>query len=120
MALEPGETVLPPAPVEAAGDDLFEALPWIACAATNGKLLCFAAAEVKVQDKGRGTILMQLDKGERLAWVGLYHDVLTVPVVMRGKTQALVLKGEDLARHVLHRARKGVLLPRKAMPVKIA
>ncbi len=120
MALEPGETVLPPAPVEAAGDDLFDALPWIACAATNGKLLCFAAAEVKVQDKGRGTILMQLDKGERLAWVGLYHDVLTVPVVMRGKTQALVLKGEDLARHVLHRARKGVLLPRKAMPLKIA
>ena len=119
MALEAGETVLPPAPVEAAGDDLFETLPWVACAATNGKLLSFAAAEVKVQDKGRGTMLMQLDKGEHLAWVGLYRDVLTVPVVMRGKTQSLVLKGEDLARHVLHRARKGVLLPRKAMPVKI-
>jgi len=120
MALESGETVLPPVAIAGAGDDLFATLPYVACAASNGKLLCFAASEVKVQDKGRGTILMQLDKGERLSWVGMFADALTIPVVIRGKHQALVLKGEDLARHVLHRARKGALLPRKALPVKMA
>ncbi len=118
MTLDDGETPLPPAAVEATGTDLFEAMPYVACAATNGKLLCFAAAEVKAQDKGRGTMLMQLDRGERLAWVGLYRDALTVPVVARGKPQALLLKGEELARYVLHRARKGLLLPRKAVPVR--
>ncbi|MEP7205881.1 MAG: DNA topoisomerase IV subunit A [Casimicrobiaceae bacterium] len=118
MAIESGETVLPPAAVEAIGTDLFEALPNVACAATNGKLLCFAAAELKLQDRGRGTMLMQLDRGERMAWAGLYRDVLRVPVVVRGKAQPLVIKGEELARYVLHRARKGLLLPRKAVPVK--
>ncbi|MEO5700361.1 MAG: DNA topoisomerase IV subunit A [Casimicrobiaceae bacterium] len=118
MAIESGETVLPPAAVEASGTDLFEALPNVACAATNGKLLCFAAAELKLQDRGRGTMLMQLDRGEQMAWAGLYRDVLRVPVVIRGKAQPLVIKGEELARYVLHRARKGLLLPRKAVPVK--
>ena len=117
MTLEEGEAMLPPARVDAAGDDLFDAAPWVACAATNGKLLCFALDEVKRQDKGRGTMLIQLDKGERLAWMGLYRDALAVPVTVRGKPQRLTLKGEDLARYVLHRARKGVLLPKKATPV---
>jgi len=120
MALEPGETVLPPVAITGASDDLFATLPYIACAASNGKLLCFAASEVKVQDKGRGTMLMQLDKGERLAWAGMFADTLTVPVVMRGKHQKVVLKGDELVRYVLHRARKGALLPRKALPVKMA
>lgn len=116
MALEAGETVLPPVAVDGAGDDLFDAAPWVACAASNGKLLCFALAEVKVQDKGRGTMLMQLDRGEHLAWTGLYRDSLTLAVIVRGKPQRLTLKGEDLARHVLHRARKGMQLPKKAVP----
>lgn len=118
MAIEEGETILPPAPVEAAGADLFEALPYVACAATNGKLLCFAASELKVQDRGRGTMLMQVDRGERLAWAGLYRDVLSLPVIVRAKPQTMVLKGEELARYVLHRARKGLLLPKKAVPIK--
>jgi hypothetical protein len=65
-------------------------------------------------------MLMQLDRGERLAWFGLYRDVLTLPVVVRGKPQQVTLKGEELAKHVLHRARKGALLPRKALPIKSA
>ena len=73
-----------------------------------------------MQAKGRGTMLIQLDKGEHLAWVGLYRDALAVPATVRGKPQRLVLKGEDLARYVLHRARKGALLPKKALPVRAA
>jgi hypothetical protein len=63
---------------------------------------------------------MQIDKGERLAWVGVFSDVLNVPVTLRGKQQLLTLKGEELARYVLHRARKGALLPRKALPLRMA
>ena len=118
MTLEEGEALLPPAPINGAGADLFASSAFVACAATNGKLLAFAASEVKIQEKGRGTMLMQLERGERLAWVGLWRDVLTIPVMLRGKVQTIQIKGEDLARYVLHRARKGALLPRKALPVK--
>jgi topoisomerase-4 subunit A len=116
MTLEEGEGVLSPVPLDGPGDDLFEPSGFVACVATNGKLLCFPLAEAKLLDRGRGVILMQLDRGEKLAWTGLYRDELTVPVIVRGKTQRLTLKGEELARHLLHRARKGTLLPKKALP----
>ncbi|MDQ6618734.1 MAG: DNA topoisomerase IV subunit A [Pseudomonadota bacterium] len=120
MSLEQGETLLPPVVVSGAGDDLFGKSPYVACAASQGKLLCFAASELKVQDRGRGTMLMQIDAEERLVWTGVYHDTLSIPVVIRGKQQQLVLKGQELARYVLRRARRGALLPRKALPVKMA
>ena len=116
MTLEEGETVLPPVPLDGPGDDLFEPSGFVACAASNGKLLCFPLTEVKALDRGRGVILMQLDAGARLAWIGLYRDELALPVVVRGKPQRLLLKGEELAKYVLHRARKGALLPKKAVP----
>ncbi len=116
MTLEEGESVLPPVPLDGPDDDLFQPSGFVACAATNGKLLCFPLAEAKALERGRGVILMQLDKGEKLAWTGVYRDTLVVPVIVRGKPQRMTLKGEDLAKHVLHRARKGALLPRKAVP----
>lgn len=61
-------------------------------------------------------MLMQLDRGEKLAWVGLYRDAPALPVVVRGKPQWMTVKGDDLARHQGHRARKGALLPKKARP----
>ena len=118
MTLEEGETVLAPVPLDGPGDDLFDPAGFVACAATNGKLLCFPLAEVKALDRGRGVILMQLDPGEKLAWTGVYRGELTLPVIVRGKPQRMTLKGEDLARHVLHRARKGTLLPKKAVPAR--
>jgi topoisomerase-4 subunit A len=116
MTLEEGESVLPPVPLDGPDDDLFQPSGFVACAATNGKLLCFPLAEAKALERGRGVILMQLDKGEKLAWTGVYRDTLVVPVIVRGKPLRMTLKGEDLAKHVLHRARKGALLPRKAVP----
>ena len=115
MTVEDGETILAPAPLAGgAGGDLFPDLPWVACVATSGKLLCFALSEVKALDKGRGVMLMQLDRGEKLAWVGLYRDAPMLPVVIRGKAQWLTVKGEELAKHAGRRARKGSLLPKKA------
>jgi topoisomerase-4 subunit A len=116
MTLEEGEAILPPVPLDGPDDDLFQPSGFVACAASNGKLLCFPLAEAKALERGRGVILMQLDKGEKLAWTGVYRDTLVVPVIVRGKPQRMTLKGEDLAKHVLHRARKGALLPRKAVP----
>jgi topoisomerase-4 subunit A len=118
MTLDEGETVLAPVPLDGPGDDLFDPSGFVACVASNGKLLCFPLAEVKALDRGRGVILMQLDPGEKLAWTGLYRDELTLPVIVRGKPQRMTLKGEELARHVLHRARKGTLLPKKALPAR--
>jgi topoisomerase-4 subunit A len=118
MTLAEGETVLPPVPLAGPDDDLFDPSGFLACAATNGKLLCFPLAEVKALDRGRGVMLMQLDRGEKLAWTGIYRDELTLPVIARGKAQRMTLKGEELAKHVLHRARKGTLLPKKATPAR--
>jgi topoisomerase-4 subunit A len=118
MTLAEGETVLPPVPLAGPDDDLFDPSGFLACAATNGKLLCFPLAEVKALDRGRGVMLMQLDRGEKLAWTGIYRDELSLPVIARGKAQRMTLKGEELAKHVLHRARKGTLLPKKATPAR--
>ena len=78
MTLAEGETVLPPVPLDGPDDDLFDPSGFLACAATNGKLLCFPLAEVKALDRGRGVMLMQLDRGEKLAWTGIYRDELTL------------------------------------------
>ncbi len=59
MTLEADETPLPPVVFsEAPGN-------YVAALADNGKLLLVQLAELKYQAKGRGLILMGLDKGEK-------------------------------------------------------
>ncbi len=113
MTLEKGERVL--APAKAAGDT-------VAAVSAEGRLLLFAAAEMKAMAKGRGVIVMGLDKDEALVAVALKNagePLLVEGVGKRGGTVPCKLSGADLEKYRLHRARKGCQLPAKMAPALI-
>ncbi|MBI3154027.1 MAG: DNA topoisomerase IV subunit A [Burkholderiales bacterium] len=112
LALEPGESPLAPALLPAG--DLAGAAggAQLACLASNGRLLVFAADELKHQPKGgRGLTLIALDEGQTLIGVVVFDSALQVAGTARGgKAKEIVLKGAALAAHVGRRARRGKLV----------
>jgi topoisomerase-4 subunit A len=87
----------------------------------KGRMLLFPATELKELARGRGITLMGLDKGEKLVAVG-FADSKSVTVVGRSrsdKERTVTVSGENLQKHILHRARKGCLLPGHLKPVGV-
>ena len=109
LALEPGETPLAPAPLPAADLAGGAGGAQLACLSGGGRLLVFAADELKHQPKGgRGLTLMALDAGEALRGVAVFAGALQVAGSARGgKTKEIVLRGAALAAHLGRRARRG-------------
>jgi len=113
MTLEEGET--PVAPViyrEAAGN-------LVVAVATEGRMLAFEAAELRALARGRGTIVMGLEQGERLAAVAVaaQREIALTGVAPRsGKEKEIVITGAKFEHHVGHRARMGRVLPEKLRP----
>ena len=108
MTLGADETPLAPVPLAAGLDH-------VAALSSKGRLLVFALAEMREMPRGRGVIVMGLDPGEALAAVALVpaRRVVLQGTNRLGRPTPYVLEGEELARHVLHRARKGALLPKR-------
>ncbi|MDP3482642.1 MAG: DNA gyrase C-terminal beta-propeller domain-containing protein, partial [Sulfuricella sp.] len=96
MTLEAGEQVLPPARMQKGVQR------YVACVSSGDKLLVFPLSEVKQMAKGRGVILMGLEKQETLKFVGVFADALILKGVRRGRTVEDTPKFE-----VAKRARKG-------------
>lgn len=96
MTLESGEQVLPPARIQKGGQR------YVASVSSGDKLLVFPLGEVKQMAKGRGVILMGLEKNESLKLVGVFADTLTLKGVRRGRTVEEAPQFE-----VAKRARKG-------------
>ncbi|MGH6622590.1 MAG: DNA gyrase subunit A, partial [Burkholderiaceae bacterium] len=92
----------------------------IACLSERGRVLVFAANEVKAQSAGgRGVILMDLDDGEKLLCAIPVSDAgvrLTATRGSAGKVAAVELKGAALDAQRGHRARKGKLVDSKLKP----
>ena len=111
MSLEAGEVPLAPIPVPQAN------ATHIWAASSNGRLLMFDAAEIKVLGKGRGVMLQSLEAHNTLAACG-YCDgrTLTLACRERNKVAPLTLSCDDLAKHLGQRARKGAQLPGKKLP----
>jgi len=87
----------------------------------KGRMLLFPASELKELARGRGITLMGLDKGEKMVAVG-FADSKSVTVVGKSrsdKERTVTVSGENLQKHILHRARKGCLLPGKIRPVGV-
>ena len=103
LSLEAGDKLLAPAP--ATGDA-------IAALSQKGRLLLFAATEMKTMAKGRGVIVMDLERGEELLAVSFTDGgAVTVSGTGRGgKPAEHLLKGAELKKHFMHRARKGCLI----------
>ena len=107
ITVDDGAQPLRPCVVDTANDDR------IACLSGNGRLLVFAAAEVKQQaGGGRGVTLMALEEGEPLVGaVTCGRAGVAVSGVNRaGKPVLATISGAELRSHEGSRARKGTLL----------
>jgi topoisomerase-4 subunit A len=115
LSLEEGEVPLPPQPFEEAPGS------YVACAAETGKLLLVQLGEIKAQAKGRGLILIGLDKGDRLAavLVSSRPDLLVVGVGRGGKEKEVLLRPRDMGHYAGHRAQKGRVLPDRIKPTAL-
>jgi topoisomerase-4 subunit A len=94
----------------------------IACVSEKGRLLVFAAAEIKAQaGGGRGVTLMGLDDGESMiAALPCNEDGIRLTGTYRNKPSELVVAGKALQKHEGHRARKGTLAKSGFKPLTAA
>ena len=119
MTLDEGDEVIRPAPVpnEVPANKSILA----AAFSEEGRMLLFAAGELKELGRGRGITLMGLKEKEKLVAVGFAGPKsVTVEGVSRsGKDRTVTVEGADLQKHILRRARKGCLLPGKLKPTGV-
>ncbi len=112
MSVEAGEVPLAPAVyAEARGN-------YVAAVAEQGRLLTFDIAEMRQMTRGRGVIVMGLEKDEKLIAVAVTNEkeLIVAGVGRGGKEKEVRLAGEKLAHHFGHRARMGRVLPDKLKP----
>ncbi|MDE2260555.1 MAG: DNA topoisomerase IV subunit A [Betaproteobacteria bacterium] len=111
MSLESDET--PIAPV-----CYYPEATHVAALSEKGRLLIFGLGEIKTMPRGRGVILMGLDKGEKLLAVGLITlDGLIVHGVNRSGTEVIAnMATRELQRHIMVRTRKGAALEYRMKP----
>ena len=95
----------------------------IACLAQKGRLLVFGLDEIKtLSGGGRGVILMELEKNEKLlaAQPISQRGVIVSGTGRGGKAQEVALSASALAPHIGKRARKGKALESKIKPAALA
>jgi len=106
MTLDEGDMPLAPRPVPANASA-------IACLSEKGRVLVFGLDEIKtLSGGGRGVILMDLEKNEKLlaAEPISQRGVLVSGAGRGGKAQEVTLSASSLASHIGKRARKGKAL----------
>lgn len=114
MGLQEGELVLRPARVPKSAE-------MAVTLSEKGRMLLFAIGELKEMARGRGVVLMGLDAGEKMTAVGFSgaQSVTVTGLSRSGKEKSSIVSGGDLKKHILHRARKGCLIPDKMLPTGI-
>jgi len=113
MTLDEGETPIAPVIYDETPGNL------VAAASAEGRLLVFAAAELRALARGRGVIVMGLEEGEQLVAVAVTakREIALTGVAPRsGKEKEIVIAGAKFEHHVGHRARMGRVLPEKLKP----
>jgi topoisomerase IV subunit A len=95
----------------------------VACLSEKGRLLVFGLDEMKtLTGGGRGVILMELEKNEKLvaAQAISQKGVMVLGTGRAGKAQELSLSASSLAPHIGKRARKGKLMESRIKAVSLA
>jgi topoisomerase IV subunit A len=114
MSIEEGEAPVQPFMFEPAERS------YVAAVSAGGRMLLFALAELKYMSKGRGVIVMGLEKEEKLLAVAVSDEPrLVVAGNSRGKDREVELADAKLWHFVGHRARMGRVLPDKLRPVAL-
>ncbi len=109
ITLDDGDEPLAPCPVTTSASA-------IACLSEKGRLLVFGIDEIKsLTAGGRGVILMDLEKNEKLlaAQAISQRGVIVSGAGRGGKAQEVLLSASGLAPHIGKRARKGKALESK-------
>ena len=94
----------------------------VACLSEKGRLLVFGMDELKtLSGGGRGVILMDLEKNEKLVAAQPISQKGTIVsgTGRGGKAQEIVLSANALAPHIGKRARKGKALESKIKPLAL-
>jgi topoisomerase-4 subunit A len=114
MTIQEGEEVLRPALVP-------EEAEMAVTLSEHGRMLLFKADELKELARGRGMVLMGLDAEEKMTAVGFGNAkaVTVVGTTRSGNEKTVRVSGADLKKHIVHRARKGCLLPGKIVPLSV-
>ena len=112
MSLEAGE--LPLRPSRAGGELL-------AAVSKNGRLLVFAAEEMKEMAKGRGLVIIDLDRNDALAGAAITtkERVVIEGAGRAGKLTEFVIGGKEIAQFRGARARKGHVIAARIKPAAI-
>jgi len=116
ITLDEGDEPLTPRPVIAGASA-------IACLSEKGRLLLFGLDEIKTLTAGgRGVILMELEKNEKLlaAQPISQRGVLVSGIGRGAKAQEVALSASGLAIHIGKRARKGKALESKLKATTLA
>ncbi|HJU70595.1 MAG TPA: DNA topoisomerase IV subunit A [Paucimonas sp.] len=95
----------------------------IACLSEKGRLLVFGLDEIKpLSGGGRGVILMELEKTEKLlaAQPISQRGVIVSGTGRGGKAQEVALSASGLVNHIGKRARKGKALESKIKPFTLS
>jgi topoisomerase IV subunit A len=114
MTLDGDEEPLPPVALAAGLDH-------VAALSAKGRLLVFPIDEMRQVPRGRGVIIMGLDRGEKLIAIGLAAPgkVVVHGTNRVGKPTVVAIEDGELAKHLLHRARKGCLVAHKLKPLGV-
>jgi topoisomerase-4 subunit A len=112
MTVEEGEAPLPPF--------MYEESPgnYVAAVSAEGRMLLFQIAEMKQMSKGRGVIIMGLEKDEKLIAVVVSDrpSVIVAGVARGGKEKEITIPQKEMGHYAGHRARMGRVLPDKLKP----
>ncbi|HEV7814141.1 MAG TPA: DNA topoisomerase IV subunit A [Janthinobacterium sp.] len=112
ITLDEGDLPLPPKVIN-------DSASAVACVSEKARLLVFGMDEMKsLSNGGRGVILMELDKNEKLlgAQPISQKGVLVAGIGRGAKPQEVRLSASSLAEHIGKRARKGKALESKIKP----
>ena len=112
LSVEESERPLQPMLYRAAADNYMVAV------SEQGRMLLFQIAEMKHMARGRGVIIMGLEKGEKLVAAAVSNQrTVTVFGIARGnKEREVTIAEKDMGHYAGHRARMGRVLPDKLKP----
>jgi len=115
ITVDEGDLPLPPRVIPADASA-------IACLSAQGRLLVFGLDEIKnLASGGRGVILMELEKGEKLlaAQAISQKGVVVSGIGRGGKAQDVSLSAAALGLHIGKRARKGKAIESRLKPAAL-
>jgi topoisomerase-4 subunit A len=114
MSLQEGETVLAPTLVPQHPE-------MVVTLSQKGRMLLFSFDELKQMGRGRGVVLMSLDEAENMTATGFSgsKSVTVTGQSRSGSIKSTVVSGAELKKHIIHRARKGCLIPGKMIPTAV-